>query len=78
MGRAVVTHPLPRTLVMVMTVLACAARVHAHTLDAATSVTQEMACCLRLVSAAAARRGTQGSESKPPMCELFERGLLLR
>jgi hypothetical protein len=76
-GRDVVTHLLPRTLVMVMTVLACAARVHAHTLDTAT-VTQEMACCLRLVSAAAARRGAQAAESKPPMCELFERGLVLR
>jgi hypothetical protein len=74
----VVTHPLPRTVVMVITVLACAGRIHAHTLDDATVVTQEMACCLRLVSAAAARRGTQGEASKPPMCELFERGLTLR
>jgi hypothetical protein len=63
---------------MVVTVLACAARVHTHSLDAAYAVTQEMACCLRLVTAAASRRGMQSPPSDPPTSEMYSPGLSLR
>jgi hypothetical protein len=58
MSSPVVTHPLPRTLVMLLPVLSVAVRLHAHGGTESAALTREMNCCVRIVSVAAARRGT--------------------
>jgi hypothetical protein len=43
------------TLIMVP-IVTCAARIHAHVVDAPDTITQELNQCLRLVNVAASRR----------------------
>jgi hypothetical protein len=53
-----------RVVLIIMQLTLCAARVHAHAVDAPDAMTQEMNRCLRLVRISASRRHTPPPE--PP------------
>jgi hypothetical protein len=47
---------LAQATLMMMPMVTCAARIHAHVVDAPDTITQELNQCLRLVNVAASRR----------------------
>jgi len=54
-----------RVLLMMMPVVTCAARIHAHVVVAPDAITQELNQCLRLVNVAASRRPTSTTATRP-------------
>jgi hypothetical protein len=54
-----------RVLLMMMPVVTCAARIHAHVVDAPDAITQEVNQCLRLVNVAASRRAPSTIAARP-------------
>jgi hypothetical protein len=46
-------------------VVTCAARIHAHVVDAPDAIAQELNQCLRLVKVAASRRHTPATGTRP-------------
>jgi hypothetical protein len=54
-----------RAVLMMMPIVTCAARIHAHIVDAPEAITQEVNQCLRLVNVAASRRPTSPVAARP-------------
>jgi hypothetical protein len=54
-----------RVILMIAPIVTCAARIHAHVVDAPDAITQEVNQCLRLVNVAASRRPTSPISVRP-------------
>jgi hypothetical protein len=50
---------------IVLPIATCAARIHAHVVEAPDAITQELNQCLRLVNVAASRRLTPAIPARP-------------
>jgi hypothetical protein len=60
-----VIRRLARVVLISMPIVTCAARIHAHVVDAPDAITQEVTQCLRLVKVAASRRQTPATSARP-------------
>jgi hypothetical protein len=54
-----------RLILIIAPIVTCAARIHAHVVDAPDAITQELNQCLRLVNVAASRRPTSTTPVRP-------------
>ena len=54
-----------RIILIIAPIVTCAARIHAHVIDAPDTITQELNQCLRLVNVAASRRPTSPVSVRP-------------
>jgi len=54
-----------RIILIIAPIVTCAARIHAHVIDAPDTITQEVNQCLRLVNVAASRRATSPISARP-------------
>ena len=52
-------------ILIIVPIVTCAARIHAHVVDAPDAITQELNQCLRLVNVAASRRPTSAISVRP-------------
>ncbi|MBW8838261.1 MAG: hypothetical protein JF602_00145 [Gemmatimonadetes bacterium] len=52
-------------ILMIAPIVTCAARIHAHVVDAPDAITQEVNQCLRLVNVAASRRPASAISVRP-------------
>lgn len=56
---------MARIILIIAPIVTCAARIHAHVVDAPDAITQEVNQCLRLVNVAASRRPTSPISVRP-------------
>jgi hypothetical protein len=59
-----VVRRLAQVTLMLVPIVTCAARIHAHVVDAPDTITQELNQCLRLVNVAASRRLTPATAER--------------
>ena len=60
-----VLREVVRVIVVIAPIVTCAARIHAHVVDAPDTITQEVNQCLRLVNVAASRRPSSPLSARP-------------
>jgi hypothetical protein len=60
-----VLRRLARVVLIMVPVVTCAVRIHAHAVEAPDAITQELNQCLRLVKVAASRRQTPAISARP-------------